>query len=85
MKWSDIKYIVATNQSNGKYIGFFGADFQEEFKTTKKYYEYINIPIKMFSENFVYIDYSSEALKEIKKYWGNQIINENDLYNKRKK
>lgn len=84
IKWVDIKYVVATNQSNGKYIGFFGSDFKEEFQTSKNYYEYINIPIKMFSENFVYIDYRTEVLDEIKKYWGNQIINEDDLYSKRK-
>lgn len=74
VKWNEIKYIVYSKQSSGKFIGIFTGEFQHNYNTGAEYFVSWNLNLYEFLEGFIFFEYRQFALEEIKKYWQGEII-----------
>jgi len=79
--WSEIRYITIHNHPNLTFIGFFAQGFEKRPKMeNKKYSTFWRIDLSLIDETFVFVEYREGLLEEVKKYWENEIINEQKLH-----
>lgn len=76
LKWEDISEVGLTTVTGIKGVGI-SSKYNENLITTSVAIEYI-------SETYIFVEFRKEVFKEIRKYWSEEIENEN-LYRKLKR
>jgi len=81
MGWSDIKYISIHESPHITFMGFFTKEFENRTEMLNKpYLTYWEIDLKTIDKTFLFVEYREGLLEEVKKYWENEIINEQKLH-----
>ncbi|MBN2878400.1 MAG: hypothetical protein JXN65_02110 [Clostridia bacterium] len=80
MPWNKVRYITVHDRPSINFVGFFAEGFEKRpIMQNKEYSTFWLIDLNLIDETFIFVEYRENLLEQIKKYWTNEIINEQKL------